>query len=74
MKGIGEFGIHAIGEVVHLVFFSVIPVAVSAFYLRLMAGLTEAFAKEENRDALLAATTPADLWKAFMRTTRYTIR
>ena len=51
-----------------------IPVAVSAFYLRLMAGLMEAFAKEENRDALLAATTPDDLWKAFMRTTRYTIR
>lgn len=64
----------ASGEVVHLVFFSVIPVAVSAFYLRLMAGLTEAFAKEENRDALLSAATPADLWKAFMRTTRYTIR
>ena len=64
----------ASGEVVHLVFFSVIPVAVSAFYLRLMAGLTEAFAKEENRDALLAAATPAELWKAFVKTTRHTVR
>ena len=74
--GVSEEGIawDASGERVHLVFFSVIPVAVSAFYLRLMAGLTEAFAKQENRDALMAAGTPADLWKAFMRATRYTIR
>lgn len=62
------------GETANLVFFSVIPVAVSAFYLRLMAGLTEAFSKKENRDALLAATTQAELWKAFMKATRYTIR
>lgn len=74
--GVSKEGIawDAAGERVHLVFFSVIPVAVSAFYLRLMAGLTEAFAKQENRDALMAAGTPADLWKAFMRATRYTIR
>lgn len=74
--GVSKEGIawDASGERVHLVFFSVIPVAVSAFYLRLMAGLTEAFAKQENRDALMAAGTPADLWEAFMRATRYTIR
>lgn len=74
--GVSKEGIawDASGERVHLVFFSVIPVAVSAFYLRLMAGLTEAFAKQENRDALMAAGTPADLWKVFMRATRYTIR
>ena len=62
------------GETAHLVFFSVIPVAVSAFYLRLMAGLMEAFSKKENRDALLAAKTQGELWKAFMKATRYTIR
>ena len=62
------------GETVKFVFFSVIPVAVSAFYLRLMAGLTETFSKKDNRDALLAATSPAELWKAFMKTTRYSIR
>lgn len=62
------------GTRVRLVFFSVIPVAVSAFYLRLMAGLTEAFAKQENREALAAAATPEDLWKAFVKTTRHTIR
>jgi len=62
------------GEKVHFVFFTVIPVAVSAFYLRLMAGLSEAFSKAENRELLLAASTPADLWKAFMKATRHTIR
>ena len=62
------------GERAKLVFFSVIPVAVSAFYLRLMAGLTETFSKKDNRDALLAAKSPAELWKTFMKTTRYAIR
>lgn len=74
--GVSKKGIQwdASGEIVHLVFFSVIPVAVSAFYLRLMAGLNEALSKQDNREALLAAETPADLWKAFMKVTRYTIR
>ena len=62
------------GTRVQFVFFSAIPVAVSAFYLRLMSGLSEAFAKKENRDLLMAAKTPADLWKSFMKATRYTIR
>ena len=74
--GVSKKGIawDASGEIVHLVFFSVIPVAVSAFYLRLMAGLTEAFSKQDNREILLSAALPADLWKAFMKVTRYTIR
>ena len=61
------------GTRVHFVFFSAIPVAVSAFYLRLMSGLSEAFAKKENRDLLLKANTPAELWKSFMKATRYTV-
>ena len=74
--GVSKKGIawDASGEIVHLVFFSVIPVAVSAFYLRLMAGLTEAFSKQDNREILLSAALPADLWTAFMKATRYTIR
>ena len=74
--GVSKKGIawDASGEIVHLVFFSVIPVAVSAFYLRLMAGLTHAFAKQGTREVLLTAESPADLWKAFMKATRYTIR
>ena len=62
------------GEKVHLVFFSVIPVAVSAFYLRLMGGLMDAFGKKENRDALLAAKTSADLWKSLIKATRHAVR
>ena len=75
--GVSKKGIEwnsATGEKANLVFFSVIPVAVSAFYLRLMAGLTEAFSKKENRDAVLAATTPAARWKAVMKATRYAVR
>ena len=62
------------GTKVNFIFFSVIPVAVSAFYLRLMSGLTDAFSKKTNRDLLAAAKTPAELWKALTRTTRSTIQ
>ena len=61
------------GTKVRIVFFSAIPVAVSAFYLRLMSGLSEAFSKKENRDLLLKASSPAELWKSFMKATRYTV-
>ena len=67
------FKYDAAGTVVHLVFFSVIPVAVSPFYMRLMAVLAEAFSKESNRAALLEAKSSAELWKAFMKTTRHTV-
>ena len=62
------------GTKVNFIFFSVIPVAVSAFYLRLMSGLTDAFSKKANRDLLIAAKTSAELWKALTRTTRSTIQ
>ena len=62
------------GTKVNFIFFSVIPVAVSAFYLRLMSGLTDAFAKKTNRDLLMAAKTPTELWKALTKTTRSTIQ
>jgi PTS system nitrogen regulatory IIA component len=62
------------GRLAHFVFFLTIPSAVSAFYLRLLAGLTETFLKEANRDALKAAETPEQLWKALIKATRYTIK
>ncbi len=62
------------GARVNFVFFSAIPVAVSAFYLRLMSALSEAFTKKENRDLLMAAKTPAELWKSLMKATRYSVR
>ncbi|MCZ7593403.1 MAG: PTS sugar transporter subunit IIA [Kiritimatiellae bacterium] len=56
-----------------LIFFMVIPTAASAFYLRLLSGLTKSFREEESRDALFKAETPEDLWKALIKTTRATI-
>ncbi|MCL1888096.1 MAG: PTS sugar transporter subunit IIA [Kiritimatiellaeota bacterium] len=62
------------GTPANLIFLVTIPAAVSAFYLRLVAGLTAAFAKAANRDAMFAANTPDELWKALSKATRYTIK
>jgi len=72
--GVSKQGIDWNGETVNIVFLSAIPVAVSAFYLRLMAGLTQAFSKSANREALLAATDQAALWKALVKATRTTVK
>lgn len=56
-----------------VVFFMVIPSAASAFYLKLLSGLTQTFRSEEARDALLEAETPNDLWKVLLKTTRSTV-
>lgn len=61
-------------EKTRIIFMITIPTAVSAFYLRLLSGLTETFMKEQNRTALLEAETPARLWKALTKATRYTIK
>ena len=58
----------------NLIFFITIPTAVSAFYLRLMAGLTETFLKEQNRELILQAESAEQLWKALNKATRYTIK
>lgn len=58
----------------HIFFFVVIPTAASAFYLKLLSGLSQVFQKEENRAKLLAATTAEDLWQALIKTTRLTIQ
>jgi len=62
------------GSDTNIVFFITIPTAVSAFYLRLMSGLTETFLKEQNRQALLTSETPGQLWKALTKATRYSIK
>ncbi len=62
------------GNIVNIVFFITIPTAVSAFYLRLMSGLTETFLKEQNREAILSSETPEQLWKALTKATRYSIK
>lgn len=72
--GVSEKGIDWDGEKVHIVFLSAIPVAVSAFYLRLMAGLTQAFSKEANRTSIISAADSATLWKAVQKATRATVK
>jgi mannitol/fructose-specific phosphotransferase system IIA component (Ntr-type) len=56
-----------------IVFFVVIPSAASAFYLKLLSGLTQSFESEANREKLLSADTPETLWKALCQSTRKTI-
>ena len=72
--GVSQEGIDWDGEKVNMVFLSAIPVAVSAFYLRLMAGLAQSFAKEANRKAVLEAKDAAALWKALQKATRATVK
>ena len=72
--GVSKNGIDWDGEKVNIVFLSAIPVAVSAFYLRLMSGLTQAFAKDANRKALLEAKDAKALWKALQKATRTTVK
>lgn len=72
--GVSKAGIDWGGEKVHLVFLSAIPVAVSAFYLRLMAGLAQSFSKKENREAAVASKDSASLWKILVKATRHTVK
>lgn len=51
----------------------VIPTAASAFYLKLLAGLTQTFRKEDARKKLMEAETPEALWKALLKATKGTI-
>jgi len=56
-----------------IICFISIPTAASAFYLKLLSGLTQTLRDESARDALLAAETQEDLWKALVKATRLTI-
>jgi len=56
-----------------MVFLMVIPTAASAFYLRLLSGLTQTFREESARDQLFKAETPDELWKALNKATRLTV-
>lgn len=54
-------------------FFMVIPTAASAFYLKLLSGLTGVLYKEGAVDSLLEAETPEQLWKTLLRMTKRAI-
>lgn len=58
----------------HIIFFIVIPTAANAFYLKLLAGLTETFMDADARENLMAEDEPEKLWKTLKKLTRRTIK
>ena len=72
--GVSRKGFDWDGEKVHLVFLSAIPVAVSAFYLRLMSGIVKAFSKDSAMKSVMEADTPAALWRALQKATRTAVK
>lgn len=55
-------------------FYMVIPTAASAFYLKLLAGLTQSFGAAAAREPLLKAKSSEDLWEALVKGTRKMVR
>ncbi len=53
-------------------FFVVIPTATSAFYLKLISGLSRTFREKEARDLLLDANSEEELWKGLIKATKKT--
>lgn len=74
--GVSREGIiwDASGEKVHLVCLSAIPLAVSAFYLRLISGIMQAFDKKAALSAVLEASSPGAMWKAVCKAVRNTVK
>jgi len=56
-----------------IICFISIPTAASAFYLKLLAGLTQTLREDNARETLLEAETQEELWKALVKMTRLTI-
>ncbi len=56
-----------------IIFFIVIPLAASAFYLQLLAGLMETFREATSRNNLLGCKTQEKMWNELSRLTKKTI-
>jgi mannitol/fructose-specific phosphotransferase system IIA component (Ntr-type) len=73
--GISKGGINWDGEKnVNIVILSAIPVAVSAFYLRLMSGLAKSFSKKESIESLLSSSNQEAMWKTIVKLTRKEVK
>ena len=75
--GVHKKGIHFGGPgrtLTRIFFLAVIPTATSAFYLKLISGLSQTFREKEARDLLLAAENESELWKTLVRQTRRKIK
>lgn len=55
-------------------FFSVIPTATSAFYLKLISGLAQTYREKDLREMLTNAKTDEELWKALIKSTKNTFK
>lgn len=55
-------------------FFMVIPTATSAFYMKLLSGLSQTFNEKEARDLLLKQKTQEDLWDTLVKLTSKTVK
>jgi mannitol/fructose-specific phosphotransferase system IIA component (Ntr-type) len=55
-------------------FYMVIPTASSAFYLKLLSGLTQSFSTKAARDLLLKCKTKEELWKTLIKATKKMIQ
>jgi mannitol/fructose-specific phosphotransferase system IIA component (Ntr-type) len=60
--------------ITRIIFFTAIPTAASAFYLKLLSGLMETLMKPDARKALLAEKEADKLWKTLCKVTRTTIK
>ena len=75
--GIHKKGIHFGGPgrtLTRIFFFMVIPTATSAFYLKLISGLSQTFHEKESREALLAVEGEEELWNILVRKTKKMIK
>lgn len=73
--GLSPKGIEwAPGNVSKIIFFFLIPTSASAFYIKLLSGLTETFMKPEARKALMAEKEQEKLWKLLVKLTRSTVK
>lgn len=75
--GISPKGIHFDEDsrnLTRIVFFMVIPTAASAFYLKLLSGLTQSFRDKANREKLLVCDSPDKVWKTLIRVTKSTVK
>ncbi len=55
-------------------FYVVIPTATSAFYLKLISGLSKTFRDKAVSESLLACTSEEELWKAMIKATKKTFK
>jgi len=72
--GTSPTGIEWGGEIVHLVFFTVLPVVASPFYLKLLAALTKTFEDGVKLPFVLSAPDAPTLWKELNKSTRVAIK